>query len=93
MRTILLLRCKHGLKGVKRGFDWHNDWHTTVSIKSIKDVSCLFVRACADRITAKAERAGFEPAVRCYSYADLANRCFRPLSHLSVHLNLLKSIQ
>ena len=21
------------------------------------------------------ERAGFEPAVRCYSYADLANRC------------------
>ena len=41
----------------------------------------------------QAERAGFEPAVRCYSYADLANRCFRPLSHLSVHLNLLKSIQ
>ncbi len=31
----------------------------------------------------QAERAGFEPAVRCYSYADLANRCFRPLSHLS----------
>ena len=23
----------------------------------------------------QAERAGFEPAVRCYSYADLANRC------------------
>ncbi len=41
----------------------------------------------------QAERAGFEPAVRCYSYADLANRCFRPLSHLSVYLNLLKSIQ
>ena len=41
----------------------------------------------------QAERAGFEPAVRCYSYADLANRCFRPLSHLSVYLNLLKSIR
>ena len=53
MRTILLLRCKHGLKGVKRGFDWHTDWHSTVSIKSIKDVSCLFVRTCVDRISAK----------------------------------------
>ena len=30
-----------------------------------------------------AERTGFEPAVGCYPYADLANRCFRPLSHLS----------
>ena len=30
-----------------------------------------------------AERAGFEPAVRCYAYDGLANRCFRPLSHLS----------
>jgi len=49
MRTILLLRCKHGLKGVKRGFDWHS----TVSIKSIKDVSCLFVGAYVDRISAK----------------------------------------
>ena len=36
----------------------------------------------------QAERAGFEPAVRCYSYADLANRCFRPLSHLSVRGSL-----
>jgi hypothetical protein len=53
MRTIPLLRRKHGLKGVKRGFDWHTDWHSTVSIKSIKDVSCLFVETCADRITAK----------------------------------------
>ncbi len=49
MRTILLLRCKHGLKGVKRGFDWHS----TVSIKSVKDVSCLFVGAYVDRISAK----------------------------------------
>ena len=53
MRTIPVLRSKHGLKGVKRGFDWHTDWHSTVSIKSIKDVSCLFVRAYADRISAK----------------------------------------
>ena len=53
MRTILLLRCKHGLKGVKRGFDWHTDWHSTVSIKSVKDVSCLFVRAYVDRVSAK----------------------------------------
>ena len=44
MRTIPLLICKHGLKGVKRGFDWHS----TVPIKSVKDVSCLFVRAYAD---------------------------------------------
>ena len=49
MRTIPLLRCKHGLKGVKRGFDWHS----TVSIKSIKDVSCLFVMTYVDQISAK----------------------------------------
>ena len=30
-----------------------------------------------------AERAGFEPAVRCYPYDGLANRSFRPLRHLS----------
>ncbi len=30
-----------------------------------------------------AERAGFEPAVRVTPYYDLANRRFRPLSHLS----------
>ena len=30
-----------------------------------------------------AERAGFEPAVRCNPYDGLANRYFRPLSHLS----------
>ncbi len=53
MRTMPLLRCKHGLKRGKKGFDWHTDWHSTVSIKSIKDVSCLFVRAYADRISAK----------------------------------------
>jgi len=53
MRTIPVLRSKHGLKGVKRGFDWHTDWHSTVSIKSIKDVSCLFVRTCVDQISAK----------------------------------------
>jgi hypothetical protein len=31
----------------------------------------------------EAERTGFEPAVGCYPYTDLANRRFRPLSHLS----------
>lgn len=31
-----------------------------------------------------AERAGFEPAVRFDAYDGLANRCFRPLSHLSL---------
>ena len=31
----------------------------------------------------KTERTGFEPAVRISSYAELAIRCFRPLSHLS----------
>ena len=30
-----------------------------------------------------AEREGFEPSVRYYPYDGLANRCFRPLSHLS----------
>ena len=30
-----------------------------------------------------AERGGFEPPVRFYSYNGLANRRFRPLSHLS----------
>ena len=35
------------------------------------------------RLGRLAERAGFEPAVRCDTYDDLANRCFRPLSHLS----------
>ena len=54
--------------------------------------SALFIGFCGEEKN-EAERAGFEPAVRCYSYADLANRCFRPLSHLSVYLNLLKSIQ
>ena len=41
----------------------------------------------------KAERGGFEPPVRCYSYADLANRCFRPLSHLSVSCKSTKNHQ
>ncbi len=53
MRMIPLMICKHGLKGMKRGFDWHTDWHSTVSIKSIKDVKCLFVRAYVDQISAK----------------------------------------
>ena len=32
-----------------------------------------------------AERGGFEPPVRFNPYNGLANRRFRPLSHLSVH--------
>ena len=36
---------------------------------------------------AMAERAGFEPAVRYDPYDDLANRCFRPLSHLSSNVS------
>ncbi len=32
-----------------------------------------------------AERGGFEPPVRFYPYNGLANRRFRPLSHLSVN--------
>ena len=31
-----------------------------------------------------AERGGFEPPVDLSTYDGLANRCFRPLSHLSV---------
>lgn len=38
---------------------------------------------CSMQFIFAAERTGFEPAVGCYPYADLANRCFRPLSHLS----------
>src|SRR5688572_9875847 len=33
---------------------------------------------------AVAERGGFEPPIRFYSYNGLANRRFRPLSHLSI---------
>ena len=51
--------------------------------------SALFIGFCEEGKN-EAERAGFEPAVRCYSYADLANRCFRPLSHLSGTINLLE---
>ena len=35
-----------------------------------------------------AERAGFEPAVRCYPYDGLANRSFRPLRHLSCTIRI-----
>jgi hypothetical protein len=35
-----------------------------------------------------AERMGFEPMVRCDPYTGLANRRFRPLSHLSVSLTV-----
>ncbi len=36
-----------------------------------------------------AERGGFEPPVEVFSpYDGLANRCFRPLSHLSAAFDL-----
>jgi hypothetical protein len=34
-----------------------------------------------------AERGGFEPPVGFYTYDGLANRCLRPLSHLSERCN------
>src|SRR5262245_53283840 len=39
--------------------------------------------ASAPMFMGLAERGGFEPPVRFYSYNGLANRRFRPLSHLS----------
>jgi len=53
MRTIPLLRCKQDLKGVKRGFDWHNDWHSAVTIKITKNVSFLFARTYGTGISIK----------------------------------------
>jgi hypothetical protein len=43
MQNLILLRSNHGSRRLKRRFDWHTDWHSTVSIKSIKVVSCLLV--------------------------------------------------
>ncbi len=37
----------------------------------------------ASRVSFEAERTGFEPAEGCDPFTDLANRRFRPLSHLS----------
>ena len=42
---------------------------------------CLVVCGNASKL---AEREGFEPSIRCYSYDGLANRWFRPLTHLSI---------
>src|SRR5882762_10896103 len=33
--------------------------------------------------TRRAEREGFEPSIRVSTYAGLANRCLKPLGHLS----------
>jgi hypothetical protein len=40
----------------------------------------------------RAERTGFEPAVGSEPYAELAIRCFRPLSHLSRSDRILSEI-
>jgi hypothetical protein len=37
----------------------------------------------ANRRSLNAERTGFEPVMECYPHTGLANRRFRPLSHLS----------
>ena len=39
-----------------------------------------------------AERGGFEPPVRYDPYDGLANRCFRPLSHLSAIIGYERNI-
>ncbi len=36
-----------------------------------------------------AERGGFEPPVQSYPYAGLANRWFKPLTHLSLVICLI----
>ena len=40
-----------------------------------------------------AERGGFEPPVQFYPYNGLANRRFRPLSHLSGSRHATKTIR
>jgi hypothetical protein len=39
-----------------------------------------------------AERGGFEPPVQFYPYNGLANRRFRPLSHLSIGFRIYRRI-
>lgn len=39
-----------------------------------------------------AERGGFEPPIRFYPYNGLANRRFRPLSHLSAFCPINQSL-
>jgi hypothetical protein len=47
-----------------------------------KEVAALLARYKWEQF-GMAEKGGFEPPVRFYSYNGLANRRFRPLSHLS----------
>ena len=57
-------------------------WTTGSAIKSIgSQVEPVF--ALTSRVSFGAERMGFEPMVGCDTHTDLANRRFRPLSHLS----------
>jgi len=48
------------------------------------DLLPLAPRSLQTWIIKVAERGGFEPPVRFYPYNGLANRRFRPLSHLSI---------
>ena len=42
---------------------------------------------------AVAEREGFEPSVEVSPYDGLANRCLRPLGHLSTGLSSMRGSQ
>ena len=55
---------------------------STVSKKTAPR-KALFVNTLQGAVESEAERTGFEPAEGCDPFTDLANRRFRPLSHLS----------
>ena len=57
------------------------------SIDSIDESHDLALAGATSQNGRMAERGGFEPPVPREQYDGLANRCFRPLSHLSVSLN------
>ena len=62
------------------------DWHSFGRVDSANENGSsqhIVLQHVAKSPSARAERTGFEPAVQYDPYADLANRCFRPLSHLS----------
>ncbi len=55
---------------------------STVSKKAAPR-KALLINTLRGAVTSEAERTGFEPAEGCDPFTDLANRRFRPLSHLS----------